>query len=83
MTSDALSTHAVSTQEVFNQTPPFANLNLAALDAPLRGAVARFGTETGSQALSAFGAALGREEHLELGRIANENPPKLRSFARC
>jgi putative acyl-CoA dehydrogenase len=85
VTSDArsaqeVSAQEVSTHEVFNQTPPFANLDLAALDAPLLGAVARFGTDIDSQALSALGTRLGTEEHLELGRIANENPPKLRSF---
>jgi putative acyl-CoA dehydrogenase len=75
MTSSPLSTH-----EVFNQTPPLCDVDLVALDAPLRGAVGAFG-ETGDEvALAAHGAALGRADVLELGRIANENPPKLKTF---
>ncbi|MFI4997358.1 MAG: acyl-CoA dehydrogenase family protein, partial [Hyphomicrobiales bacterium] len=75
MTSGAFSTH-----EVLNQTPPFGGVNLALLDAPLRGAVAAFGQKGDGEALIAHGAVLGSFEHLDLGRVANENPPKLKAF---
>ena len=75
MNADPLATH-----EVFNQTPPFGDANLAALDTALTGAVAAFGDASDAQALLAYGARVGAAAHLELGRIANENPPKLRDF---
>jgi putative acyl-CoA dehydrogenase len=75
MTSSAFSTH-----EVLNQTPPFGDVNLVLLDAPLRGAVAAFGQKGDGEALIAHGAVLGSFEHLDLGRVANENPPKLKAF---
>jgi putative acyl-CoA dehydrogenase len=75
MTEDPISTH-----EVFNQTPAFGDLNLATLDAALMSAVEAFGATSDTEKLLAHGAALGKPEHLELGRVANENAPKLRTF---
>ncbi|MFI5013188.1 MAG: acyl-CoA dehydrogenase family protein [Hyphomicrobiales bacterium] len=69
-----------TTHEVFNQTPPFADVNLAALDTPLLGAVEAYGGNGDGEALLAHGAELGTAEHLDLGRVANENPPKLKPF---
>src|SRR4051812_10947240 len=62
---------------VVNQSPPFGDRNLVADDAPLRGAAAANGVEPA--ALPAFGAEWGAAERLALGRLANENPPKLRT----
>ncbi|QRG04770.1 acyl-CoA dehydrogenase family protein [Xanthobacter dioxanivorans] len=59
-----------------NQPPPFADLNLAALDAPLMAAVARDGA---TDEILAFGRDWGASEQLALGRLANENPPELHS----
>jgi putative acyl-CoA dehydrogenase len=59
-----------------NQPPPFENVNLFASDLPLREAVRRAGVD--GEALEAFGADYGSAETMELGRLANENPPRLR-----
>ena len=71
---------AASTHEVFNQTPPFVDVNLAGLDAPLMGAVRAFGRADDAQKLLAHGAAMGTADKLELARLANENPPKLKPY---
>ena len=70
---------SAETHAVFNQSPPFADLNLVAADAPLRGALAGSGAADEVPALLAFGAAWGTAERLDLGRLANENPPRLRT----
>jgi len=68
------------THEVVNQSPPFEDVDLFAGDAPLQDAVAGNGAGADAKALSAFGRHWGRAEMLELGRQANENPPRLRAF---
>src|SRR3546814_16516744 len=40
----------------------------------------REGAAASHEALAAFGAAAGSAEAFELGRLANDNPPKLRRF---
>ncbi|WP_336489509.1 acyl-CoA dehydrogenase family protein [Methylobacterium nigriterrae] len=67
------------THEVLNQSPPFGEANLVALDAPLLGALAANGVDPGAEGLPAFGAEWGSAERIELGRLANENPPRLRT----
>ncbi|WP_406855974.1 acyl-CoA dehydrogenase family protein [Alsobacter sp. KACC 23698] len=63
-----------------NQSPPFRDTNFFEADRPLRDAVARSGTPPRQVAeLSAFGAAWGSGEVADLGRQANENPPRLRT----
>jgi len=61
-----------------NQPPPFENVNLFTSDLPLREAVSRAGVD--AKDLAAFGAEYGSAETMELGRLANENPPRLRAF---
>jgi putative acyl-CoA dehydrogenase len=68
------------THEVFNQSPPFQDVNLFATDAALREAVSREGAAHAAQALSDFGATCGSAEAMEQARLANENPPRLLSF---
>ena len=68
------------THEVTNQSPPFEDLNLFLTDAALREAVAREGAEAADAELTKFGAAVGSARGFEIGRLANENPPKLRRF---
>ena len=68
------------THEVTNQSPPFADVDLFALDTPLQDAVRANGAGGEVKALAAFGQRWGTAEMLELGRRANENPPKLRAF---
>jgi putative acyl-CoA dehydrogenase len=72
---DAFATHAV-----FNQSPPFEDINLFASDAALAEAVEREGGGGRAQRLAAFGAICGSAEALTLGRLANENPPRLKTF---
>jgi putative acyl-CoA dehydrogenase len=71
---------AFATHTVFNQSPPFEDINLFASDAALAEAVAREGGGGKAQRLTAFGAICGSAEAFALGRFANENPPRLRTF---
>jgi putative acyl-CoA dehydrogenase len=70
------------THEVFNQSTPLENYNLYVSDTPLREAVTREGAGWADAELQDFGGLLGRAETLELGRLANENPPKLKTHDR-
>src|SRR5437868_871853 len=71
---------AFTTHEVFNQSPPFEDVNLFALDAPLAESVAGNGGAAAAQELSEFGKHWGSAAMAARGRVANENTPKLRSF---
>lgn len=75
MTQPSFATH-----EVFNQSPPFEDVNLYAVDAPLRAAVAANGGAAAETELSAFGLHWGAAAMAERGRLANENTPKLRTY---
>ncbi|MGB7889119.1 MAG: acyl-CoA dehydrogenase family protein [Xanthobacteraceae bacterium] len=73
-----------NTHEVFNQSPPYENVELFLSDAPLVEAV-KANDSVGDlaadmAALSAFGKAWGTAERLALARQANENTPKLKTF---
>ncbi|MFI5003130.1 MAG: DNA alkylation response protein, partial [Reyranellales bacterium] len=61
----------------FNQSPAFGDVDLFASDRPLSDAAARYDLDR--KALSACGKDYGSAETLDLGRQANENPPKLRT----
>jgi putative acyl-CoA dehydrogenase len=69
-----------STHEVFNQSPPFWDVDLFALDRPLVEAVASNGGASAQHELSQFGRHWGSAAMAEQGRLANENTPKLRTF---
>src|SRR6202140_65010 len=69
-----------STHEVFNQSPPFCDVDLFAVDRLLVGAVAANGGAAAEQELSEFGKHWGSAAMAERGRVANENTPKLRTF---
>jgi putative acyl-CoA dehydrogenase len=71
------------THEVFNQAPPFADVNLYQCDPALQEALAREGGAWAAATLDALGAQLGRAETLDLGRLANVHPPRLQSFDRA
>src|SRR5499427_2624708 len=75
MTKPAFATH-----EVFNQSPPFEDVNLFAVDAPLKAAVTAFGGGAAQTELSDFGKHWGSAATAVCGRAANENTPKLRTF---
>ena len=69
-----------ATHEVFNQSPPYQDVDLYRNDRPLQEAVAANGAAGEAVALSAFGRHWGSATMFEQARIANENPPKLRAF---
>ncbi len=71
---------ASATHEVFNQSPPFEDVDLFALDRPLAEAVAANGGASAQKELSEFGKHWGSAAMAARGRIANENTPKLRTF---
>src|SRR5947209_11212850 len=71
---------ASATHEVLNQSPPFEDVDLFALDRPLAEAVAANGGAAAQQELSEFGKHWGSAAMAARGRIANENTPKLRTF---
>ena len=69
-----------ASDDVFNQSPPFEDINLFALDLPLREAVAANGGASANEELSDFGQHWGSAAMASRGRAANENTPKLRIF---
>ena len=69
-----------ATHDVFNQSPPFWDVNLFTADAPLAAAVAANGGAAATAVLSDFGKHWGSAVMAERGRVANENTPKLRTF---
>lgn len=68
------------THEVFNQSPPFVDVNLYAADRPLQDAVCTNGAAGEAAALSAFGSRWGSAAMAEQARLANESIPKLKTF---
>ena len=70
------------THAVFNQAPPFENVNLFACDPALVEAVAREGAGWAVEGLRALGAQLGSAETLDLARQANVNGPRLVNYDR-
>jgi len=75
-----MTTASSATHDVFNQSPPFEDVDLFALDGPLKDAVAANGGASAEQILSEFGRHWGSAAMAERGRLANENTPKLRTF---
>ena len=66
---------------IANQPPPLAGYNLFTEDRPLVEALAREGGAPWADQVIAFGEALGGEP-LEWGRLANEQPPRLKTHDR-
>jgi putative acyl-CoA dehydrogenase len=75
MTQPSFATH-----EVFNQSPPFEDVDLFAVDQPLVAAVRANGAAAAEPELSELGKHWGSAAMADRGRVANENTPKLRSF---
>lgn len=65
------------THTVFNQPTPLHNSNLFLSDRALYDAVLREGAAWDAELLASIGQQLGTAESLELGRLANANPPEL------
>jgi putative acyl-CoA dehydrogenase len=76
----AMTQPSFATHEVFNQSPPFEDVNLFTGDRSLVETVAAYGGASAGQELSEFGAHWGSAAMAERGRLANENTPKLRTF---
>jgi putative acyl-CoA dehydrogenase len=71
-----------STHEVINQPPLLEGHNLFTLDRALQEAVEREGAAWAVDDLTALGELAGTPEAIEWGRLANENPPVLRTHDR-
>src|SRR5215218_6509574 len=68
--------------EVVNQPPPLVDYNVFEADAVLVEAVKREGAEWDRERISAAGEYAGSGAAQELGRLANENGPKLKTHDR-
>jgi putative acyl-CoA dehydrogenase len=66
------------THDIFNQSPPYEDVDLFASDRALRDAVAANGAGAEVAALSEFGRHWGTAAMFDAARLANENTPKLR-----
>jgi putative acyl-CoA dehydrogenase len=69
-----------ATHDVINQSPVLEDINLFSTDRPLMEAVLREGAGHSAKRLAAFGQICGSAEALQQGRLANENPPRLKTF---
>jgi putative acyl-CoA dehydrogenase len=72
----------VGNHEVVNQPPPLVDYNVFEADTPLVEAVRREGADWAEQRISTVGEYAGSEHAQSLGRLANENGPKLRTHDR-
>ena len=66
---------------MFNQPVELVDYNLYDSDAALKEAVRREGAAWAENGLGAFGARAGSADTLELGALANKNPPE--NWATC
>ncbi len=72
----------VRTHEVTNQPPPLVDYNVFRSDEVMQEAVRREGADWAVEKISEVGEIAGRADVIELGRVANENPPTLRTHDR-
>ena len=71
-----------TTHEVTNQVPPLIGHDPIAGDAALADACRRHADAATLDSLADLGALAGSEQAQEWGRLANENPPRLRTHDR-
>jgi putative acyl-CoA dehydrogenase len=71
-----------ATHEVTNQVPPLSGHDPIAGDTVLAEACVRHADVGTLESLAGLGRLAGSEQALEWGRLANENPPKLRTYDR-
>jgi putative acyl-CoA dehydrogenase len=71
-----------ATHAVFNQPPPFEDVNLFTSDRVLSEALRREGAGWAEERARAFGEIVGRRETIAWGFQANEQPPVLRTHDR-
>ena len=72
-----LDPYGAATHEVFNQPTELVDYNLYDSDAALKEIGAAGGRGLGGERAGAFGARAGSADYLELGALANKNPPEL------
>ena len=72
----------LATHRVENQPPPLCDYNLFELDVALREGLAREGAGWAESQVHGLARELGSERVMELGDLANRNPPELRIFDR-
>jgi putative acyl-CoA dehydrogenase len=72
----------IGNHEVANQPPPLVDYNVFEADRPLVEAVRREGAEWATERIATVGAYAGGEHAQTLGRLANENGPRLRTHDR-
>src|SRR3954447_10230596 len=72
-----------SPNSVFNQPPPYEDVNLFTSDRVLAEALRREGAGWAEERARAFGEIVGRRETIALGFQANEHPPVLRTHDRA
>jgi putative acyl-CoA dehydrogenase len=72
----------VGNHEVANQPPPLVDYNVYEADRPLVEAVRREGADWAEGRIATVGEFAGSERAQTLGRLANENGPKLRTHDR-
>src|SRR4051794_33035558 len=70
------------THEVLNQPPPLQDYDPLALDQPLREGLRREGAGWAETGIGELGRRAASQEFLEFGRLANENPPRLKTHDR-
>ena len=70
------------THEVLNQPPPLTGYNAFRSDRALVQTLAREGASSAFDDLRALGELAGSQDAQELGRLANEHPPQLRTHDR-
>src|SRR5256885_791429 len=68
------------THDIFNQSPPYEDIDLFASDRALRDAVAANGAGAEAAALLDFGRHWGTAAMFDAARVANENTPKLKTL---
>jgi len=73
---------AFGNHQVVNQPPPLVDYNVFESDRPLVEAVAREGADWARERIAAVGQYAGSAQAQELGRLANENGPELRTHDR-
>jgi putative acyl-CoA dehydrogenase len=69
-----------ATHEVFNQSPPYEGVNLFSSNPSLVEAVKREGGNDAIPQLAELGAICGSAEAFQYGRLAEEFPPRLKTF---
>ncbi|GAB3283945.1 isovaleryl-CoA dehydrogenase [Parasphingorhabdus pacifica] len=75
-------TEDFATHQVFNQPPPLDGFDPMACDPALREAVSRYANDEQLGALAELAAEAGSAHGREHARLANENPPALRTHDR-